>query len=59
MSEIVFLAKHFKSSDWQNLTVPRNRSAEFNAYLEAKMKESSVAPREERLDEMRDFARKK
>jgi len=29
--QIVFLAKHFKSSDWQSLSVPRNRSAEFNA----------------------------
>jgi len=25
--QIVFLAKHFKSSDWQSLSVPRNRSA--------------------------------
>ncbi|HZP17164.1 MAG TPA: DUF1572 domain-containing protein [Terriglobales bacterium] len=28
--QIVFLAKHFKSSDWKSLTVPRNKSAEFN-----------------------------
>jgi Protein of unknown function (DUF1572) len=28
--QIVFLAKHFKGSDWKSLTVPRNRSAEFN-----------------------------
>jgi len=28
--QIAFLAKHFKSSDWKSLTVPRNRSAEFN-----------------------------
>jgi len=38
--QIVYLAKHFKSSEWQNLSVPRNKSAEFNAYLEQKMKES-------------------
>jgi hypothetical protein len=31
--QIVFLAKHFKSSEWQSLSVPRNRSAEFNAKL--------------------------
>jgi len=31
--QIVFLAKHFKSSEWQSLSVPRNRSAEFNAEL--------------------------
>jgi uncharacterized damage-inducible protein DinB len=28
--QIVFLAKHLKGSDWKNLSVPRNRSAEFN-----------------------------
>jgi hypothetical protein len=56
--QIVFLAKHFKSSEWQSLSVPRNKSAEFNAHLEQKMKESSAAPRESRLDEVMDFAAK-
>jgi hypothetical protein len=28
--QIVFLAKHFKASDWKSLSVPRNNSAEFN-----------------------------
>jgi hypothetical protein len=28
--QIVFLAKHFKSSGWKSLSVPRNKSAEFN-----------------------------
>ena len=28
--QIVFLAKHFKGSAWKSLSVPRNRSAEFN-----------------------------
>jgi hypothetical protein len=56
VGQIVFLAKHFKSSDWQSLSVPRNRSAEFNAYLEEKTKESA---RDERLDDVMDFARKK
>jgi len=55
VGQIVFLAKHFKSNDWQSLSVPRNRSAEFNAYLEAK---TNVASRQERLDEVLDFARK-
>jgi hypothetical protein len=31
--QIVFLAKHFKSSEWQSLSVPRNRSAEFSARI--------------------------
>jgi len=28
--QIVFLAKHFKADQWKSLSVPRNRSAEFN-----------------------------
>jgi len=34
VGQIVFLAKHFKSSEWQSLSVPRNTSAEFNARLQ-------------------------
>lgn len=33
VGQIVFLAKHFRSTEWKTLTVPRNRSAEFNAFL--------------------------
>lgn len=33
VGQIVFLAKHFKSSDWKTLSVPRNQSAEFNKFL--------------------------
>ena len=33
VGQIVFLAKHFKSSEWQSLSVPRNKSAEFIARL--------------------------
>ena len=28
--QIVLLAKHFKNSEWQSLSVPRRKSAEFN-----------------------------
>jgi hypothetical protein len=38
VGQIVYLAKHFKSNDWQTLSVPKNKSAEFNAYLEEKMR---------------------
>jgi uncharacterized damage-inducible protein DinB len=31
IGQIVFLAKHFRATDWQTLSVPRNKSAEFNA----------------------------
>jgi hypothetical protein len=34
IGQIVFLAKHFRSADWTSLSIPRNRSAEFNRYLE-------------------------
>ena len=55
VGQIVYLAKHFKSSDWQTLSVPRNRSAEFNAYLADKIASTSRA---DRLDEVIDFAKK-
>jgi len=33
IGQIVLLAKHFRSSEWKTLSVPKNRSAEFNKYL--------------------------
>lgn len=36
IGQIVLLAKHFKSQDWKTLSVPKNRSAEFNAFLAKK-----------------------
>lgn len=30
VGQIVFLAKHLKASDWKSLSVPKNKSAEFN-----------------------------
>ena len=33
IGQIVFLAKHFRSASWNSLSVPRNRSAEFNATM--------------------------
>ncbi len=30
IGQIVFLAKHFKANEWKSLSVPRNKSAEFN-----------------------------
>jgi hypothetical protein len=34
IGQIVFLAKHFRLSDWKSLSIPKNKSAEFNKYLE-------------------------
>jgi hypothetical protein len=36
IGQIVFLAKHFRSTEWKSLSVPRNRSAEFNTFMSAK-----------------------
>src|SRR5947209_6454249 len=33
IGQIVLLAKHFKSSEWKTLSIPKNRSAEFNKFL--------------------------
>jgi hypothetical protein len=35
IGQIIFLAKHFRSSEWQSLSIPRNRSAEFAAQKRA------------------------
>ena len=36
VGQITFLAKHFRSTDWKSLSVPRGRSAEFNQFLAEK-----------------------
>lgn len=33
--QIVFLAKHFKAGEWKSLSVPRNKSADFNRMVQA------------------------
>ena len=36
IGQITFLAKHFKSKDWKTLSVPKNKSTEFNEFLKQK-----------------------
>jgi len=36
IGQIQFLAKYFRSSEWKTLSVPRNKSAEFNNWLDTK-----------------------
>lgn len=36
IGQITLLAKHYRSSDWQTLSIPKNKSAEFNAWLSEK-----------------------
>ena len=39
IGQIVLLAKHFRSADWKTLSIPKNKSAEFNQYLTGQQKE--------------------
>jgi hypothetical protein len=38
IGQIVFLAKHFRSTEWTSLSVPRGKSQEFNAKMDEKKK---------------------
>ena len=51
IGQIVFLAKHFRSGQWKSLSIPRNKSAEFNTYLA----EKGGAASPDRFDAPRDF----
>ena len=55
IGQIAFLAKHFRSAEWQSLSIPRNRSAEFNQYLDGKANKASAT--EDRFDAAVAFAR--
>jgi hypothetical protein len=58
VGQIVYLAKHLKGSDWQSLSVPKNKSSEFNAYLKEKLATSDSSVRKSQLNEVMDFAAK-
>lgn len=34
IGQITFLAKHFRSQNWKTLSVPKNRSSDFNKFVE-------------------------
>ncbi len=55
IGQIIFLAKHFKSAGWKSLSIPRNRSAEYNTYLTDKMKLSEGKLSQDRFDSVQDF----
>jgi len=38
IGQIVFLAKHFRSTQWNSLSIPRNKSAEFNLKTQSQAK---------------------
>ena len=53
IGQIVFLAKHFRSTEWKSLSIPRNRSADFNRYLSNE--EHRKVNIEHRLDAVAEF----
>lgn len=53
IGQIVLLAKHFRSAEWETLSIPKNKSAEFNEHLSAKPNKGSY------LEAAMDFAEKK
>ena len=53
VGQIVFLAKHFRSTAWQPLSIPRGRSFQFIEYLKTQQSDSDG---QQRLDVARRFA---
>lgn len=56
VGQIVILAKHFKSAEWRSLSVPKNRSAEFNRFLAEK--QAAGVARSDRMDAPLEFSEK-
>lgn len=57
VGQIVMLAKHFKGTDWTTLSVPRNRSAEFNQFLSDR--HAAGETKTDRLEAPFEFAKKR
>lgn len=51
VGQIVFLAKHLRAGEWKTLSIPRNKSADFNSYMDKK--EGAAKP--DPLDLHKDF----
>ncbi len=56
VGQIVLLAKHFRSSEWKTLSVPKNRSAEFNQFLAERQQAGEV--KTNRMDAPLEFIEK-
>lgn len=56
IGQITFLAKHFRSAEWSSLSVPRNKSDEFNRFLANKKAEGEKQIAQ--LDSSMEFASK-
>jgi hypothetical protein len=40
IGQITFLAKHFRAAEWKSLSVPKNKSAQFNSFMAEKKDDS-------------------
>ena len=58
IGQIVYVAKHLKVGDWQTLSVPKNRSAEFTTYLKEKAATGEASSGQSQLNAVMDFAAK-
>ncbi|MEO7658961.1 MAG: DUF1572 family protein [Pyrinomonadaceae bacterium] len=55
VGQIVLLAKHFRSNEWKTLSVPKNKSAEFNKFLADKQTAGEI--KTDRLEAPHQFAK--
>jgi hypothetical protein len=53
--QIIFLAKHLRSTEWQTLSIPRNSSAQFNDYLAQSAPGGTDSSGKSRFEEAQDF----
>jgi hypothetical protein len=58
IGQIVFLAKHFRSAEWKSLSVPRNKSRDFNEYLQGQGVAADTAERFDTASKFVDAAEK-
>lgn len=56
IGQIVLLAKHFRAAEWRTLSIPKNKSAEFNQFLAEK--QTSGDEKTNYLDAHREFVKK-
>ncbi|HEY6120673.1 MAG TPA: DUF1572 family protein [Pyrinomonadaceae bacterium] len=54
IGQIVFLAKHFRSAEWTSLSIPKNRSAQFNTYVS---QTPGKANKEEQFEKVTEFSK--
>ncbi len=57
VGQIVLLAKHFRSSEWKTLSVPKNRSVDFNQFLAAK--QAGVETKQNHMEATLEFSEEK